>query len=67
VIPRPLLIDAGIAVLVAALVVIISPGWAITGVLALLVLLVCGITWLIGRLRRRSHRYGRQPAAGRRR
>ena len=63
---RPLLIDAGIAVLVAGLVLILSPGWAITGVLALLVLLVCGLTWVVGRLRRRRRRHARGPLASRR-
>ena len=54
-----LTIDAALAVLVAALVLIISPGIAVSGMIALLVLVVCGISVAIERGRRRR---GRQIA-----
>jgi hypothetical protein len=54
-----LTIDAALAVLVAALVLIISPGLAVSGIIALVVLLGCGISVAIGRGRRRR---GRQLA-----
>lgn len=53
---RTLVIDAGIAVLVAALVLILAPGLAIVGIIALLVVLVCAISFLVeARRRRRGH------------
>ncbi|HLY49179.1 MAG TPA: hypothetical protein VKR21_08285 [Solirubrobacteraceae bacterium] len=48
-----LLVDAGIALVLAILVIVISPGLAVVGLLALLVLLVCGLSLAIGRLRKR--------------
>jgi ABC-type bacteriocin/lantibiotic exporter with double-glycine peptidase domain len=48
-----LLIDLGIAVVLAVLVVVISPGLAVVGLLALLVLLICGISFAIDLRRRR--------------
>jgi predicted membrane metal-binding protein len=57
---RPWVIDLLVALAIAAIVLIVSPGVAIDGILALLVLLVCGITllwdWRRGRNRRRSGR-----------
>lgn len=51
-----LLVDAGIAVVLAILVVVISPGLAVVGLLALLVLLVCAVSFAIDlRKRRRSN------------
>ena len=50
---NPLLVDAGIAVLLAILVIVISPGLAVVGLLALLVVLVCAISFGIDRWRRR--------------
>lgn len=51
-----LLIDLAIAGLVAFLVVILSPGLAVVGLLALAVLVVCGLSfavdWLVRRVRR---------------
>jgi hypothetical protein len=50
-----LLVDAGIALLLAILVVVISPGLAVVGLLALLVLLVCAISFAFD-LRKRRRR-----------
>lgn len=51
---NPLLIDAGIALVLAILVIVISPGLAVVGLLALLVVLVCLISFGVDRrLRRR--------------
>ena len=60
-----LLTDAAIALVVALLILVLSPGLAVTGVLALLVLLVCGVSWAIGRRRRGPRRP--QPSLARRR
>jgi hypothetical protein len=51
-------IDAVVAVIIAAIVLIVSPGAAVDGILALFVLLICGITLLIDsrRGRRRARR-----------
>jgi len=51
---NPLLVDIGIALVLAILVIVISPGLAVVGLLALLVLLVCGVSFGIDRLRRRQ-------------
>jgi ABC-type nickel/cobalt efflux system permease component RcnA len=53
-------VDVGIAVLLAVLVLIVSPGLAVTGMIALLVVFVCAVSfgierWL-GRRRRRPQR-----------
>jgi hypothetical protein len=48
-----LLIDVGIALVLAILVVVISPGLAVVGMLALVVLLVCAISFGIDRRRKR--------------
>jgi len=48
-----LLIDLAIAGLVAFLAVILSPGLAVVGLLALAVLIVCGISFAVERLFRR--------------
>lgn len=58
--PNTLLVDAAIAIVLAILVIVLSPGLAVVGLLALLVVLLCGISFGIDRLRRR-HR--RNPAA----
>lgn len=53
-------IDVGIAVLLAMLVLIVSPGFAVTGMIALFVVLVCAISFAIerwlGHRRRRPQR-----------
>ena len=69
-----LLIDAGIAALLAILVLVIAPGLAVVGLLALLVVIVCGVSFAFDLRRRRSHRLaprrlarGREPDSPRRR
>jgi membrane protein implicated in regulation of membrane protease activity len=53
-------VDAGIAVLLAVLVLIVSPGVAVTGMTALFVVIVCAVSFAIerwlGRRRRRPQR-----------
>lgn len=51
-----LLVDAGIALVLAILVIVISPGLAVVGILALLVLLICLISFIIDRRRKASRR-----------
>ena len=53
-ISRVAAIDAALAVVIAAVVLIVSPGLAVTGIIALAVLVVCGITFAIEWLRHRS-------------
>lgn len=62
---RLLLTDVAIAVVVAVIVLVLSPGLAISGVLGLIVLVLLGVTWLVRGWRRRSRRY--QMAVTRRR
>jgi hypothetical protein len=50
----PLLIDVAAAVVVAAVVVLVAPGWAIVAIIALVALVICGISWLVGRRRPRA-------------
>lgn len=45
--------DVLVALVVALILIFATPGLAITALLALLVLLVCGVSLLVGRLRRR--------------
>ena len=58
------LIEAGIAVVLAVVVIIVSPGVAITLLVALVALVACGATLAGGRLRRRrsgrSRRFARR-------
>jgi predicted membrane metal-binding protein len=51
-----LAVDAAVAVVLAALILIISPGLAVTAIIALLALAVCGLTlvWSAWRRRRGS-------------
>jgi hypothetical protein len=53
VITRVVKVDLAIAVVLAALVLIISPGVAIAGMLALLVLAVCAVSFVVTQRRRR--------------
>jgi ABC-type bacteriocin/lantibiotic exporter with double-glycine peptidase domain len=53
---KTLLVDAGVALVLAILVIVISPGLAVVGLLALLVLLVCAASFGIDRRRRRRRR-----------
>jgi predicted histidine transporter YuiF (NhaC family) len=55
---RVLSVDIAIAVAVAVVVLIISPGYAISGLLAIIVLLICGVSLL--RERRATTRRGRR-------
>ena len=55
-----LAIDAGIAVVIAALVLVISPGLAVTGMVALFVLLILAISFAL-QSRRRRRGYARRP------
>jgi Flp pilus assembly protein TadB len=58
-----LLADAAIAAGIAILVIVIAPGLAVVGLLALLVLIVCGISFAfdLRRGRRREARLRRAP------
>ncbi len=64
--PNTLLVDVGLAALVAVVVLIISPGLAVTGIVALLVLLICGVSLLVASRRARRSRVRRVPPARRR-
>ena len=58
---RPsLLVDVGIALLIGALVLLLSPGLAVAGIIALAIAVVCGISllWSAMRTRRRRRRGG---------
>jgi hypothetical protein len=46
---RIVVIDAGIAVLLAVLVLVVSPGIAVTGMIALLVVVVCAVSFALER------------------
>ena len=59
---RAVIIDAGIAVVAAVLLIVMAPGLAVVGLVALLVLLVCAISLALDR-RRRPRRRGRSPIA----
>lgn len=58
-----LLADAAIAAGIAILVIVVAPGLAVVGLLALLVLIVCGISFAfdLRRGRRREARLRRAP------
>jgi ABC-type bacteriocin/lantibiotic exporter with double-glycine peptidase domain len=60
---RPIAIDGAIAVVIAALVVIISPGLAVTGMIALLVLLVLAISFAVQSRRHRRRAGAAGPGA----
>lgn len=49
-----LLIDAGIAAILTILVVVLSPGLAVVGIVALIVVLVCAISFAFDLRRRRG-------------
>jgi len=63
-----LLIDTALAVALAAIVLIVAPGLAVAGIIAVLVLFVCGISFGVGRVRRgrRAPRRGRRATVARR-
>jgi drug/metabolite transporter (DMT)-like permease len=52
-----LLVDVALAVALAAIVLIVAPGLAVVGIIAVLALIVCGLSFGIGTIRRR-----RRPA-----
>jgi hypothetical protein len=60
---RTLIVDAGVAVAVAALVLIVAPGLAVAGMIAIFVLLLCGLSLALdARAARRGHvRRARRP------
>jgi len=60
-----MIVDIGIAVLLALLVVILSPGLAVVGLMAVFVLVVCAISFAIdaGRGRRRAARARRRRSS----
>jgi UPF0716 family protein affecting phage T7 exclusion len=65
-----LLTDAALAVGLAAIVLIVAPGLAVVGIVAVLTVIVCGVTFGFGALRRRRggvvpRRQARVAAAGR--
>lgn len=49
---NPLLIDGVVAVVLVALVLILEPGLAIAAILALILVVVCGVSLPVGRRRR---------------
>lgn len=49
----PVQIDVAIAVVAAIVIIVVAPGLAITALVALLILLLCGITLLFDRWRQR--------------
>jgi uncharacterized iron-regulated membrane protein len=55
-----LLIDAGVAAVIAIFVLIVAPGLAIVGLLALLVVVVCAVSFALD-LRRRRRAGARTP------
>lgn len=55
---QTLAIDVAIAVLVAAIILIVAPGLAVVGIVAIVILLVCAITLAVGASRRRRHQAG---------
>jgi membrane protein implicated in regulation of membrane protease activity len=59
-----LLTDLAIAVVVAVLILVLTPGLAISGAVGLLVLLAFALWWLFGRWRRRSGRHRRAELRG---
>jgi hypothetical protein len=56
VISRVAVIDAALAVVIAAVVLIVSPGLAVTGLVALAVLVVCGLSYAWSARARRGGR-----------
>jgi hypothetical protein len=55
-----LLIDVGIAVLVAIVVLIISPGFAVDAIIALAVIVACAVSFVVDARRGRSRRNARR-------
>jgi uncharacterized protein HemY len=57
------LVDAAIAVALTVLVLIIAPGLAVVALLALLVVVVCGVSFAVVGWRRRRARLARRRAS----
>ncbi len=51
-----LLVDAGIAVLLAILTLIVAPGLAVVGMIALLVVVICAVSFVLDGRRHRPRR-----------
>jgi ABC-type bacteriocin/lantibiotic exporter with double-glycine peptidase domain len=63
---RTLLIDGVIAAILTVLVVVLSPGLAVVGLIAILVIIVCGVSFALdSRRRRRSSRSRPRRASSR--
>jgi hypothetical protein len=60
---KTLAVDVGIAAAIAVLVLIISPGAAITGMIAIFVLVVCAVSFALDSRARRARR-ARRSARG---
>jgi hypothetical protein len=58
-----LLVDLGIAIVAAAIVLAVAPGLAIAGLIALLVLIACAISFRRESRRRRAARVARRGGA----
>ena len=64
---RALLVDVAIAVALTIVVLIVSPGLAVVAILAVAVLLVCGVSFaIVGWRRRRGVRQTRRRTVARR-
>jgi hypothetical protein len=61
---KTLVVDGGLAMALAALVLIVSPGVAVSGMIALLVLLLCAVSFALDRrhLTSRPARRARPPS-----
>ena len=59
-----LLVDVGIAIVVATVILAISPGLAVAALLALMTLAACGISFRRDSRRRRRARAARRRTAG---
>jgi hypothetical protein len=53
------MIDAVLAAIVTVLLIVLAPGWAVVGLVAIVLLLVCGVSLAIDRIRGRA---ARRPA-----
>jgi hypothetical protein len=62
---RALAFDLGVAVIAAVLVVVLSPGLALVGVIALVALILIGLSlffgWVLSKIRGRSRDRGERP------
>ena len=56
-----LLADIAIAVILTILIVVLSPGLAVVGLIALLIVLICVVSFALDRRRRRRRPSRREP------